>query len=231
MPPGWPPSVNRVGAHAREPHDHQGGGGSGPAHGQPSLPRRRPRRPRRRQRAPRQGRRPLSPSLEPPEHDNWEVTLDVAGSYARGYGKALIDFRNEYRKAIREIVGRPSRDLSDGPDALKELLRITPTISDTTKRPKVKAAIGKPDDAGRWTVDVRVSLPPGDKTWRFSPVLRFGTESGAPIPVVWEDLTSLDKCSVDGDVVTADARAREVRFTGRTKAESHPVGASAPRRS
>ena len=25
--------------------------------------------------------------------------------------------------------------------------------------------------------------------WRFSPVLRFGTDSGAAIPVVWEELT------------------------------------------
>ena len=90
-------------------------------------------------------------AAEPPEHDNWEVTPDVSGSYARGYGKALTDFKAEVRKAIREVVGRPTRDLSDGPDALKELLRISPPAADTTKRPKVKSAVGKPDSAGRWS--------------------------------------------------------------------------------
>lgn len=165
-------------------------------------------------------------AAEPPEHDNWEVTPDVSSSYARGYGKALADFKGEIRKAIREIVGRPVRDLSDGPDALKELLRITPPVVDTTKRPKVKSAVGKPDDQGRWSVDVRVSLPDRATPWRFSPVLRFGTESGAAIPVVWESLEPKGKCSITGDVVTADSRAREVRFTGITRADSHPVGAS-----
>lgn len=165
-------------------------------------------------------------AAEPPEHDNWEVTPDVSGSYARGYGKAINDFRTEIRKVIREVVGRPTRDLSDGPDALKELLRISPPVVDTTKRPRVKSAVGKPDSAGRWSVDVRVSLPDRPTPWKFSPVLRFGTESGAAIPVVWEELVAQHKCSVDGDVITADPRAREVRFTGRTKADTHPVGAS-----
>lgn len=165
-------------------------------------------------------------AAEPPEHDNWEVTPDVSGSYARGYGKALNDFKAEVRKAIREVVGRPIRDLSDGPDALKELLRISPPAADTTKRPRVKSAVGKPDATGRWSVDVRVSLPDSPSPWRFSPVLRFGTESGAAIPVVWEELVPQAKCSVTGDVINADLRAREVRFTGTTKVDSHPVGAT-----
>ncbi|WP_353814856.1 helix-turn-helix domain-containing protein [Agromyces sp. SYSU T00266] len=165
-------------------------------------------------------------AAEPPEHDNWEVTPDVSNSYARGYGKALTDFKNEVRKAIRDIVGRPTRDLSDGPDSLKELLRISPPTVDTTRRPKVKSVVGQPDSEGRWFVDVRVSLPDRETPWRFSPVLRFGTESGAPIPVVWELLEAQAKCSVTGDVITADPRSREVRFTGITKADTHPVGAS-----
>jgi transcriptional regulator with XRE-family HTH domain len=164
-------------------------------------------------------------AAEPPAHDTWEVTPDVSGSYARGYGKALTDLKAEVRKVIREVVGRPISDLSDGPDALKELLRISLPTGDTTKRPKVKSAVGKPDPSGRWSVDVRVSLPDRPSSWRFSPVLRFGTESGAAIPVVWEELIAQDKCSVEGDAVIADPRAREVRFTGTTKAATHPVNA------
>jgi transcriptional regulator with XRE-family HTH domain len=165
-------------------------------------------------------------AAEPPEHNNWEVTPDVSGSYARGYGKALTDFKAEVRKAIRDVVGRPARDLSDGPDALKELLRISPPAADTTKRPKVKSAVGKPDTKGRWSVDVRVSLPDRPTSWKFSPTLRFGTESGAAIPVVWEEIVAKDKCTVTDDVITANPRAREVRFTGTTKADTHPVGAA-----
>lgn len=164
-------------------------------------------------------------AAEPPAHDNWEVTPDVSGSYARGYGKALTDFKAEVRKAIKDVVSRPTRDLSDGPDALKELLRIS-LPGDTTKRPKVKSARGKPDAEGRWSVDVRVSLPARSTPWRFSPVLRFGTDSGAAIPVVWEELTCQDKCTVIGDLITADQGAREVRFSGTTKANTHPVGAT-----
>lgn len=162
-------------------------------------------------------------AAEPPAHDKWEVTPDVSASYARGYGKALSDFKAEVRKAIREVVGRPTRDLSDGPDALKELLRINPPIVDTTKRPKVKAAVGKPDADGRWHVDVRVSLPDRATPWKFSPTLRIGTESGATIPVVWEEIMPKDRCSASGDVITADAHAREVRFSATTQADTHPV--------
>jgi RNA polymerase primary sigma factor len=164
-------------------------------------------------------------AAEPPAHNTWEVTAEVSRSYRRGYAKALTDFTNEVRKVIREIVSRPTRDLSDGPDSLKELLRITPLTDDPTKRPKVKSASGRPDGEGRWSVDVAVSLPARKEPWRFSPLLRFGTESGAAIPVVWEQLTPTEKCAVDGDVITADAGARIVRFAGTTKADSHPVAA------
>ncbi len=163
---------------------------------------------------------------EPPAHNNWEVTSEVSRAYRGAYKRALDDFYEAVRKAIREIVSRPTRDLSDGPDSLKELLRITPPTDDTTSRPKVKTASGKPDAEGRWCVDVAVSLPARKEAWRFSPVLRFGTESGAAIPVQWGDLTPTEKCAVDGDLIVAEAGVRTVRFTGRTKPDTHPVGAT-----
>ncbi len=165
-------------------------------------------------------------AAEPPAHDQWKPTAEVSSSYARGSSTALNQFKAEVKKAIREVVSRPTRDLSDGPDALKELLRITPHIMDTTRRPRVKSANGRPDAEGRWSVDIAVSLPPSATPWRFSPILRFGTESGAPIPVMWEKFEAMDKCSVDADVITADVGARTIRFTGTTKADSHPVGAT-----
>lgn len=165
-------------------------------------------------------------AAEPPAHNNWEVTSEVSQAYRGAYRKALDDFYEAVRKAIREVVSRPTRDLSDGPDSLKELLRITPPNADSSKRPRVKSASGSLDPQGRWSVDVAVSLPVRREAWRFSPVIRFGTESGAPIAVHWEDLTAIEKCSVDDDMIVADNGARTVRFTGRTDPKSHPVGAA-----
>lgn len=165
-------------------------------------------------------------AAEPPAHNNWEVTSEVSQAYRGAYKKALDEFYDAIRREIREIVSRPIRDLSDGPDSLKELLRISPPTMDTTRRPRVKNASGKPDDEGRWCVDVAVSLPARKEAWRFSPVLRFGTESGAAIAVRWEDLTAIEKCSVEGDMIVSASGARTVRFTGRTNPHSHPVNAA-----
>lgn len=167
-------------------------------------------------------------AAEPPEHNKWTVTSDLSRTYAMGYGRALKDFFNQVGKTIREVVGRPNRDLSDGPDALKELLRITPPPEATTKRPRVKTATGKPDAEGRWVVEATVTLPARKEPWRFSPTIRFGTETGSGIPVQWEQLTGLTRCaasSEDSDVIVADAGARNVRFRGVTDPATHPVAA------
>ncbi|GAA4923908.1 RNA polymerase primary sigma factor [Nonomuraea thailandensis] len=164
-------------------------------------------------------------AAEPPEHNHWVVTPDLSRSYSIGYHKALSDFYAEVGKTIREIVGRPNRDLSDGPDALKELLRITPPSEATTRRLRVKTAMGNLDDEGRWIVEATVTLPPRKEPWRFSPTIRFGTETGSGISVMWESLTGLSCCAADGDVIVAETGARSVRFRAVTDASTHPVNA------
>ncbi|MHA7263487.1 helix-turn-helix domain-containing protein [Arthrobacter sp. TMN-37] len=165
-------------------------------------------------------------AAEPPAHNDWVVTADVSRSYATGYRKALQDFWGEVRGGIREIVSRPSQDSSDGPDGIKELLRISPPGEGTTKRPRVKSVSGRPDVSGRWVIEATVALPPRRDAWRFSPTIRFGTESGAAIPVVWESLTPLSQCAVDGDLIVAEVGVRTIRFRGVTDTTTHPVGAS-----
>jgi len=168
-------------------------------------------------------------AAEPPAHNKWTGTPEITTSYARG-GKTAIDtFDAEVKKAIREIIRQPSRDLSDGPDSLKELIRIVPPPP-AGKRPQVKSVAGhRITDGGAWEItDATVTLPPrpGGKGWTLSPVLRFGTESGAPIPVKWEHLTPVTRCSLDerGRLVTPPT-ARTAVFSATSDPSSHPVGA------
>jgi RNA polymerase primary sigma factor len=59
-----------------------------------------------------------------------------------------------------------------------------------------------------------------------SPVLRFGTESGSPIPVKWSIVEPGARCDIDdhGRIVTPSS-ARTATFSAVTDPASHPVGA------
>jgi RNA polymerase primary sigma factor len=168
-------------------------------------------------------------AAEPPAHNKWTGTPEVTTSYARGGVTAIDTFDAEVKKAIREIIRQPSRDLSDGPDSLKELIRIVPPPP-AGKRPQVKGVTGhRITDDGAWEItDATVTLPPrpDGKGWTLSPILRFGTESGAPIAVKWEHITPVTRCTLDdrGRLVTP-AAARTAVFSATSDPSTHPVGA------
>lgn len=167
-------------------------------------------------------------AAEPPAHDRWVPTPDVVDSYARGARQRILDFHAEIRKKIRAVVSKPSKDVSDGPDALKELLRLT-IKTPLEPRPRVKAArrLGIVD--GAWSIEATVSLPPKEEPWRFAPVIRFATESGTPIPVNWKEITALAQCREENGFILANLGARTVRFSGVTDPATHPVGATRAR--
>lgn len=166
---------------------------------------------------------------EPPAHNKWTGTPDLTANYARG-GKAVIEaFEDEVKRVIREVIRQPSRDLSDGPDALKELLRIMPPTAEG-KRPRVRSVRShRVTDEGAWEItDVTVALPTraGGRGWTVTPMLRFGTESGAPIPVKWRDVEPLANCKLDGrGRLVIDGRSRTARFSAVSDPSTHPVGA------
>ena len=168
-------------------------------------------------------------AAEPPAHNKWTGTPETTTSYVRG-GKAAIEgFDLEVKRAIWEIIRQPSRDLSDGPDSLKELLRIVPPPP-TRPRPRVKGvAAHHVTNAGAWEiVDATVTLPPRSDGhgWTISPVLRFGTESGAPVAVRWAEVTAGQRCEVDSQMrLVTTPTARTAVFSARTDPTSHPVGA------
>ena len=168
-------------------------------------------------------------AAEPPAHNKWTGTPEITSSYTRG-GKAAIDrFSTGVMKNIREIIRQPSKDLSDGPEALRELLRIVPPQR-AGKRPRVKSVRSHSiDEAGAWVItEATVTLParPDGRGWTLSPVLKFGTQSGAPIPVRWSSIDAVAHCEVDEDgrIITPPDE-RTATFTAVTDPTTHPVGA------
>lgn len=168
-------------------------------------------------------------AAEPPAHNKWTGTPDVTASYARG-GRAAIDsFEAEVKRVIREIIKQPTRDLSDGPESLKELLRIIPPKHDG-KRPRVRGVKAHEVNAeGAWVIsDATLSLPPrtDGRSWTVRPILRFGTESGSAIAVDWIELTPLSNCELDADNrLVIPANARTARFSATSDPSTHPVAA------
>ena len=168
-------------------------------------------------------------AAEPPAHNKWTGTPEITSSYTRG-GKTAIDrFSTGVMKNIREIIRQPSKDLSDGPEALRELLRIVPPQR-AGKRPRVKSVRSHSiDEAGAWVItEATVTLParPDGRGWTLSPVLKFGTQSGAPIPVRWSSIDAVAHCEVDEDgrIITPPDE-RTATFTAVTDPTTHPVGA------
>lgn len=168
-------------------------------------------------------------AAEPPAHNKWTATPDLTTSYVRGGAAYIRRFMQEVSKAVRDIVRHPSKNLSDGPQSLKELLQVVPPKPAREKRPRVKSVKGQPGLDGSWRLDeVVVSLPARDdgKGWTFVPLLQFGTESGPAIPVKWRMVESIARCElVDGKFFTK-SDARTAVFAGETDPGSHPVGAN-----
>ena len=166
---------------------------------------------------------------EPPAHNKWTGTPEIKACYARGGMRAISIFDSEIKRVVREIIRQPSHNLSDGPDALKELIRISPPTTEG-RRPRVKGVRGYDiNEQGAWVItEAKVTLPtrPNGRGWTISPVLRFGTESGASISVKWDSLVPVSPCDIDdrGRLVTPPA-ARTAVFSAISAPESHPVGA------
>jgi transcriptional regulator with XRE-family HTH domain len=167
-------------------------------------------------------------AAEPPAHDNWTATPELTTQYARGARQRIVhDFPSEVVKAVKRQITMPSARTSDGPDALKELLRLIVPQGDSSSRPRVRLLTGAPDSNGAWDVRVTVALPPRKAAWQFVPVLKFGTESGAGLPVKWSVLEAIAHCDVvDGLRIEVPADTRGIEFRGVSDPSTHPVAAT-----
>jgi RNA polymerase primary sigma factor len=90
----------------------------------------------------------------------------------------------------------------------------------------LRAELGE-DDA--WYVEGTVSVPPKSGPWQFSPVLKFGTESGSPYAVEWASLDAVSGCDEHEGHLLTHADARSIEFRAVTDPSTHPVASTRAR--
>ncbi len=165
-------------------------------------------------------------TAEPPSHNRWSMTTDLKSDYARGSKKSIDSMFNSVRREIGELVRAPSNSLEDGPNALKELLKIgdEPPPPD---RPRIYRPSASLDAEGRWVVDARIRvLPDGETGWKLRPVVVFAMETGGGVPVDWLELEALSDCTLSEGRLVMLAGTNEARFRGVTDHRSHPIAAA-----
>jgi len=167
-------------------------------------------------------------SAEPPAHDRWILTPALKIGYARGAGKALLDLDERVRAQIRDLVGPIFKDVSDGPQALKDLLRLTTSPAAPPPVPRVTRVAGDVDSAGRWvlTATVRVPVKAGTAVvWRAEPVVLFGSETHGSRAVAIDELEAVRNCRVKEHRILIPAGKSTAEFRVRTKKSAQPVPA------
>jgi RNA polymerase primary sigma factor len=167
-------------------------------------------------------------TAEPPAHSEWTSTPDLKTDYVTGGKRSLERFFEEVKAQIREIVRSETTGASEGPQALKELLRLDESTSAPPEPVRVTRVSGQPDDQGRWVAEatIRVRVDEHDKRgWRVQPVLIFNAETGGGRAVRWEKLEGLKDCKVDGNRLVIPEGKREARFRGISDLRSHPIPA------
>jgi RNA polymerase primary sigma factor len=167
-------------------------------------------------------------AAEPPAHNKWTGTTELTTRYARGGASRIGEFERTIKEKIRESVRDRGGGGDDGPEPLKELLRLVMN-TENPRKPRVRKVDPVLDlDTGVWTIDAIVSVP-GASRWSFSPILMFGTESGPGIKVGWKSVEAVDRCEmIDGRLVTRPG-VRTVSFRAVSDPGTYPVKAERAR--
>lgn len=165
-------------------------------------------------------------TAEPPNHDRWTSTADLTSEYHRPGKKAIDDMIAAAKAKIRDLVRPSTKDLSDGPNSLKELLQISDDNDPTPDRPHIHRPSGTVHDDGSWSVSARIRLRPTDEKWRALPVILFEQETGRGQAVRWKSLTAVKNCAVTDDHgLVIEENVREAMFEGVSDQDSHPIDA------
>jgi len=168
-------------------------------------------------------------TAEPPSHDQWTATPDLKAVYARGCITRLKAFLEAAAAAVRDLVKPVPKDTGDGPNALKELFRIGAEPSPPPERPRVIVETWAVEGDGhnaRWRVSARVRMKARRTPMKLIPAVYFLAETGTGTPVQWASLKAEKNCEGRGLSLIVPPETREVRFSGVTNPDSHPIPAA-----
>ncbi|MGW2596370.1 helix-turn-helix transcriptional regulator [Streptomyces klenkii] len=169
---------------------------------------------------------------EPPDHNDWTGTEDLTAMYMRGARQCIVNFKRLAEQSVREALQTQDdgQQGDEGPEVLKELLRLDPPKSSRTQGfPTIHAIEGAVDEHSAWRVTVTVKCPEREDPWVLAPVVRFTGRDGGGIPVRWAGrLTPVKNCELteEGNLLF---RGRRGVFQGVTDVASHPVPAAMSR--
>ncbi|MCZ1009089.1 helix-turn-helix transcriptional regulator [Streptomyces lydicus] len=171
-------------------------------------------------------------TAEPPDHNDWVGTEDLTATYVRGAQQRILDFKRDAEQRVREVLrGQEAEQNEDeGPDILKELLRLDPPKAARTQGfPVVHAVEGWLDDQSAWHVRVTVKYPEREDPWVLAPVVRFAGRDGGGTPVRWAELVPEQNCELTKHGNLLFRRGRRGTFSGVTDVSDHPVPAAMSR--
>lgn len=161
---------------------------------------------------------------EPPEHNKWTHRTRRVGTDYPGAMTRLRGFHSNVNQAIGAVVNRPIRTQDNGPESLRELLKISDTKPPKAKEPRVTSvSLQSIESDGTWVIEAKLTVPSPQTglQWLITPVARFGVESGAPYTVGISELTAVRRCSVAEDQVAVDETARTAVIRLRTDPKTH----------
>ncbi|GAA0435596.1 helix-turn-helix transcriptional regulator [Streptomyces luteireticuli] len=169
-------------------------------------------------------------AAEPPDHNDWIGTEDLTATYERGARQCVLNFKRDAEQSVRDALRMQEIDRieDEGPEVLKELLRLDPPKSSRTQGfPTVHSASGEPDARSAWRVRVEVKYPDSEDPWVIAPVVRFVGRDGGGIPVRWDgSLEPVRNCELTEGGNLLLTGSRRAVFTGVTDPDSHPVPAA-----
>ncbi|MFC9232773.1 helix-turn-helix transcriptional regulator [Streptomyces decoyicus] len=171
-------------------------------------------------------------TAEPPDHNDWIGTEDLTATYVRGAQQRILDFKRDAEQRVREVLrGQEAEQNEDeGPDILKELLRLDPPKAARTQGfPVVHAVEGRLDEQSAWHVRVTVKYPEREHPWVLAPVVRFAGRDGGGTPVRWAELVPEQNCELTKHGNLLFHKGRRGTFSGVTDVADHPVPAAMSR--
>jgi transcriptional regulator with XRE-family HTH domain len=164
---------------------------------------------------------------EPPEHDRWDRTEELTSLYERGALSRLREFRGEIDKAVRGLVARRETERKNGPDVLRELLKLDGAEGSASRRtqgfPTIHAINAGLLDSGAWQVSVTVRVPESQDPWQITPIAKFDVRSGGRPTVGWAMLSAAENCQIESGDLIINPGVRSASFTGVTDPATHPV--------